>query len=78
MRDGLLDIVSAIHRALDLPVLLLFQHPSPSKDQAHRQALAVATRDSVVGLTSMLVSAVHYVHDTSTSTTQNCWPTEAL
>ena len=71
MTDGLYRIMKMIRIWTSIPIVVLFQHPSPSSDAGSRLSLASAGADCIRALHADIVDSVHFVYDYHT--TKNCW-----
>lgn len=78
MSNGLFDLLYVIKKKTFLPVLVLFQHPSPSLDPTSRKRLAVASKDCVMALEKKHVDAIHFVYDQSPLCLKTCWNSHDL
>ena len=78
MASGLHELVKSISVAVNLPIVILFQHPSPSKDKSSRSAIAAAAKSCIAGLIDLSVDSVYFVHDCHPSATKNCWSSHEL
>jgi hypothetical protein len=76
MIDGLRDLLSAVSGETQLPTLVLFQHPSPSRDGLWRSALANAFRDCVTAMLDGNIQRIFFVYDVDAS--KNTWTTAGL
>jgi hypothetical protein len=66
-------LILSISKGIKLPVLVLFQHPSPTKDKRARDVLASASADYLKGLLDKSIEGVYYVYNSHTSTFKNSW-----
>ena len=73
MSSGLLNILHAIKIQTSLPIVVLFQHPSPTGDKLSRDAIAYASMDCMLAVTSRIVDSVHYVYDHHDAASKICW-----
>ena len=78
LKDGIFNLLSAIKGAVNLPVVVLFQHPSPSKANKNRVALKCTFRDCVLAKEQNIVESIHFVYDTKSETKGNCWKEKEL
>ena len=76
IHDGLGDLLSAVSSETGLPTLVLFQHPSPSRDRLWRSSLANAFRDCVAVMLAGHIERIFFVYDVSE--TKNAWSTDGL
>jgi hypothetical protein len=59
-----------------LPIIVLFQHPSPSPEKSSRNAIATASKDCMHALVSCYIEKIHYVFDYNPS--KNTWSGDKL
>ena len=78
MANGLLQLFTNIYTITKLPMLVLFQHPSPSLNHKSRVGLSVASRDCVFALTQQVINSVHFVYDAHRNTAKNFWHGDEL
>jgi hypothetical protein len=69
----LFDFVRLVQLASNLPVILLFQHPSPSADEKSRKALQKAVYDSAKSLQLGYSSSIYFVFDCNSTVGKNTW-----
>lgn len=70
---GLFDFVRLVQLAANLPVILLFQHPSPSADEKSRQALQTAVYESAKSLQLGYSSSIYFIFDCNSTVGKNTW-----
>ena len=68
-----MQLLNNIYTITKLPILVLFQHPSPSVNHTSRVGLSVASRDCVSTLTQKNINSVHFVYDSHCNTDKNFW-----
>jgi hypothetical protein len=79
MKDGFYDILHSIQKYTQLPILILFQHPSPTTEVRHRQALIKAALDCIMCLTNIsVVQGIHFVYDWNEKAKKTCWQKNEL
>ena len=59
-----------------MPIIVLFQHPSPSPEKTSRNAIATASSDCMHALISGYIAEIHYVFDYNPS--KNTWSGDKL
>jgi hypothetical protein len=69
----LLDFIRLVHLEANLPVVLLFQHPSPSADEKSRQALQTAVCESAKSLQLLYSSSIYFIFDCNSTVGKNTW-----
>ena len=74
--SGTGNLVKSIRLHTDLPITVLFQHPSPSVDPKSRNAIRAAGKDCVEGLLYKSIQEVAIDFDFKQGA--NCWSDEAL
>jgi hypothetical protein len=77
-KDGILDLLSAINFKTLLPVVVLFQHPSPSMDCKNRKNLQSTILECISAKERNVVESIHFVFDTNLGTKGNCWKEREL
>ena len=55
-------LILSTSKGIKLPVLVLFKHPSPTKDKRARDAFSSASADCLKGLLEKSTEGVHYVY----------------
>ena len=70
MSVGLYSLLQVIKQSTALPLVILFQHPCPTRN-LHK--LSIASRDCFYALAETLVDSVHFVYDWHTNPVKNCW-----
>ena len=73
MNQPLSPILSSFKVMTKLPIIVLFQHPSPSKEVKSRDAIARASLDCISCLASETVQSVNFVYDGHPDPRKNCW-----
>jgi len=78
MKDGFYDILHTIQTNTQLPILILFQHPSPTTEIRHRQALIKAALHCIMCLFIIdEVQSIHFVYDWNENS-NTCWQKNEL
>ena len=75
MSVGLYSLLQVIKQSTALPLVILFQHPCPTRN-LHK--LSIASKDCFYALAETLVDSVHYVHDWHTNPVKKGWQYENL
>ena len=70
MEHGLLDLLTKIHGRVNIPIVVLFQHPCPKGD---RSSIALASKACIVSLLQNSVDSIHFVYDTHWSNNKTSW-----
>ena len=70
MSVGLYAFLQAIRESKALPLVILFQHPWPTKN-LHK--LSIASSDCFHALSENTVQGVHFVYDWHTNPAKKCW-----
>ena len=70
MQQGLFSLLKEIRHRVDMPVAVLFQHPSPTGDN---NAIALASKDCVQALLQGACTQIHYVYDSHLSKKKTFW-----
>ena len=78
MASGLLNILQAIKLRTNLPIVVLFQHPSPTGGRLSREAIASASMDCMLAMASRFVDCVHYVYDHHDVPSKTFWRDNSL
>lgn len=78
MRDGLLKILSSIHSSTDLPVFVLFQHPSPTSNKLSCEGLATASSECISALRQNFIEGIHFVYDCHLDPKKTQWKGDSL
>jgi hypothetical protein len=79
MRKGFYDILHSIQEYTLLPILILFQHPSPTTEGRHRQALIDAALDCITCLINIsVVQGIYFVYDWNEKAKKACWQKNEL
>eukprot|EP00804_Cyclotella_cryptica_P023294 CCRYP_000465-RA/>CCRYP_000465-RA protein AED:0.00 eAED:0.00 QI:492/1/1/1/0/0/2/21/294 len=76
MSKGLLQLLNTLSSRRHLPIIVLFQHPSPSPEKTSRNAIATASKDCMHALVSGYIEEIHYVFDYNPS--KNTWSGDKL
>ena len=76
MSKGLLQLLNSLSSRCHLPIIVLFQHPSPSPEKTSRNAIATAYKDCMHVLVSGYMEEIHYVFDYNPS--KNTWTGDKL
>lgn len=76
MKVGVTNLISNIHAATDLPIVVLFQHPSPTKDTVSRSAISAASKECISALLTGYLASLYFVYDVNES--KNAWTTKEL
>lgn len=76
MGKGLLTYIRKLYAATDVPIVLLFQHPSPSANSKNTNSFATATNDCALALSLGLIKSVFFVFDHHK--TKNCWTGKSI
>lgn len=76
MQDGVYHVLESVCATYSVPVVVLFQHPSPARDGANRWALCSAGKDCISCLLSGHVNEIHFVFDYVQG--RNCWTKASL
>jgi hypothetical protein len=76
MGNGLQDFLSRLALKATVPIVVLFQHPSPSPDARSVNDISLAVRDCILLLLSGHIKSVHVVFDCHKS--KNCWTEPSL
>jgi hypothetical protein len=76
MSNGLLQLLTRLKNKIGAPVVVLFQHPSPSMLEKSRTAIANAGSDCIKALQQSLIVSVHFVFDYRKD--KKCWSKELL
>jgi len=76
MSKGLLQLLNTLSSRCHLPIIVLFQHPSPSPEKTSRNAIATASKDCMHALVSGYIEEIHYVFDYNPS--KNTWSGDKL
>jgi hypothetical protein len=74
MSKRLLQLLQLIKQKTEMDIVVLFQHPNPSKDDNSRNTIAKAGFDCVCALQTRIISSVYLVfdyHPTKTRWTQD-------
>ena len=75
MSVGLYTLLHLIWQNTELPLVILFQHPCPTKN-LHK--LSIASSDCFRALSETLVESVHYVYDVHSNPVKKCWDYDSL
>ena len=78
MATCLLDTLRSLKTNIGLPIIGLFQHPSPTKDSSSRRSIAIASRYCIIALCSNILESAHYVYDFHTSNAKTYWKDNEL
>lgn len=73
IKEGISLLLSAIGLASKLPVVVLFQHPSPSKETKNRTILQSTFEECIKAMENKVVESIHFVYDTTSETKGTCW-----
>ena len=76
MSNGLLQLLNILSSRCHLPIIVLFQHPSPSPEKTSRNAIATASTECMHALVSGYIEEIHYVFDYNPS--KNTWSGDKL
>ena len=76
MRDGCFDMIKRVHEVGGVPIVLLFQHSSPSQVNATTSALATASCDGIKAVIAGFAAGVNYVYDSNN--TKNTWTEKSI
>lgn len=60
---GIIKLLKSIKRVANLPVQILFQHPSPSKANENRRVLQDTILECIEAQRVQLVESIHFVYD---------------
>ena len=60
---GLHDLLAKIKSKVSVPIVVLLQHPSPSREKKSRENLSLAGCSCTTALEESLISSVHFVYD---------------
>ena len=75
MSNGLYALLKQLRNSTALPLVVLFQHPSPTMNQ---YKLSIASHDCFRALTDNVVQSVHYVYDRHPNPSKNFWKYNSL
>ena len=75
MSVGLYSLLQVIKQSTALPLVILFQHPCPTKN-LHK--LSIASSDCCNALNETMVESIHYVYDWHSNPLKKCWDYETL
>ena len=75
MSVGLYSLIKQLRDSTALPLVILFQHPSPTMNH-HK--LSIAYRDCFRAFSDNVVESVHYVYDSHTNHSKNFWKYKSL
>jgi hypothetical protein len=75
MSVGLYSLIKQLRDSTALPLVILFQHPSPTMNH-HK--LSIAYRDCFRAFSDNVVESVHYVYDSHTNHSNNFWKYKSL
>lgn len=79
MEHGLYNLLHSIQANTKLPILVLFQHPSPTTEIRHRQVLIKAAFECIKCLTILdWVRSIHFVYDWSEKDGKTSWKKNEL
>jgi hypothetical protein len=76
MSKRLLQLLQLIKQKTEMDIVVLLQHPNPSKDDTSRNDIAKAGFDCVCALQTRIISSVHLVFDYHP--TKTCWTRDSL
>jgi hypothetical protein len=75
MSNGLYSLISQLRDRTALPLVILFQHPSPTM-KPHK--LSIASRDCFRALSDNVLESVHYVYDRHIDHSKTFWKYDSL
>ena len=70
MGNGLFSLLRQIRNTVNMPVVVLFQHPCPTGDN---NSIALASKDCIRAMLENAVSSIHFVYDSHLSNKKTFW-----
>ena len=63
MSKGLFHLIESLSSNVNVPISILFQHPSPSQETRNITAISISVADCVEALKADLITSCHFVYD---------------
>ncbi len=78
MENGLLNILTSLQHICCVPLVVLFQHPSPVSRDKSGNYLAEASRQCIMALGDGIIDSIHYIYDVHESSSKTSWKGKCL
>jgi hypothetical protein len=78
MKEGFHHLVSTIRSYTRLPIVILFQHPSPSTQVGLHEVMIKAALECMYLISINVVTSIHFVYDWTTVVGKTCWQKDEL
>ncbi len=78
MKEGFHHLVSTIRSYTRLPIVILFQHPSPSTQVGLCEVMIKAALECMYLISINVVTSIHFVYDWTTIVGKTCWQKNEL
>lgn len=78
MSKGLFQLIKLLSSHVDIPISVLFQHPSPSPETRNINAISTAVADCVDALRADLITSCHFVYDSHNSKHTSDWDSKRI